>query len=149
MRTRSSAGADRRLRGGEHAPAEDQAVRQREVELPRDEDRVELVPRGVRALRDDPDRLDHGHAPLGELAQQPVLALGNALRQLLQRVVRPVQLDEADDVATDAARDVDMELRRPLLEWEAPRKLEERALVRPRDEPEVAGSASGGNGGDP
>ena len=141
--------ADRRLRRGEHPAAEDQAVRQREVELARDEDRVELVSCRVDALGDDADRLDDGHALLGELAQEPVLALGEALRQLLQRVVRPVQLDEADDVAADAAREVDEELRGPVLEREAPRKLEERALVGPRDEPEVARRTSGGNGGDP
>jgi hypothetical protein len=52
-------------------------------------------------------------------------------------------------MAADAACEVDVELGRPILEREAPRELEERTLVRPRDEPEVAGRASGGNDGDP
>jgi hypothetical protein len=52
-------------------------------------------------------------------------------------------------VPGDAARDVDVQLRRPFLERHAPGKLEERALVGPRNEPEVAGRTSGGNDGDP
>jgi hypothetical protein len=70
------------------------------------------------------------------------------LWQLLQRVIRAVQLDEADDVAADAAREVDVQLRRPILERQVPRELEEAALVGARDETEVCGT-SGGNGGDP
>jgi hypothetical protein len=49
-------------------------------------------------------------------------------------------------VAPDAALDVDDDVVGPFLEWQAPGKSEERALVGARDEAEVI--ASGGNGGD-
>ena len=58
------------------------------------------------------------------------------------------KLDEADDVAADAAREVDVQLRRPILERQAPGEIEEGALVGAGDETEVCGT-SGGNGGDP
>jgi hypothetical protein len=70
------------------------------------------------------------------------------LWQFLQRVVRAVQVDEADDVAADAAREVDVQLRRPILERQVPGEIEEGALVGAGDETEVCGT-SGGNGGDP
>jgi len=59
--------------------------------------------------------------------------------------VRAVQVDEADDVAADAAFDLDVQVGRPVLERQLPGQAEERALVGAGDEPEVA---SGGNGGD-
>ena len=106
----------------------------------RDEDSVEVA-----SLGDDPDRFDCRDAAIAELDEVPVLALGDALRQLLQRVIRPVQVDEADDVAADAARDLDDEIVRPFLERQGPWEAEECALVRARDQPKVI---SGGNGGD-
>jgi len=60
--------------------------------------------------------------------------------------VGAVEVDEADDVAADAALDLDVQLCGPLLERQPPRQPEERALVGAGDEPEVA---SDGNGGDP
>jgi hypothetical protein len=83
-----------------------------------------------------------------ERPQQPVLALGDPRRQLLERVIPAVQLDEADDVAADAALDLDDERLGPLLQWDGPRQVEQRALVLAGDEAEVRGRASGGNGGD-
>jgi hypothetical protein len=132
--------ADDRLRGREHAAAEDEAVRQRELEDARDEDGLE-----VSALGDDPDRVHCRHGAIAQLDQQAVLAFGDALRQLLQRVVRAVQADEPDDVAADAACDVDDEVLGPLLERQAPWEAEKCALIGAGDQPKVI---SGGNGGD-
>jgi hypothetical protein len=139
---------DRRLGGGQHPSPEDEAVRERELEQARDDDRIELLPLGLRTLGDDADRLDRGDAVVGERREKPVLPLRDPLRELLQAVVAAVQRDEADDVAADAALDVDVQLLRPLRERERPGELEERPLVGARDKPEV-GPVSGGNDGVP
>ncbi|HUZ99840.1 MAG TPA: hypothetical protein VMU74_10830 [Gaiellaceae bacterium] len=51
-------------------------------------------------------------------------------------------------MAADAARKIDVQIRRPVLERQVPRELEEGALVGAGDETEMCGT-SGGNGGDP
>jgi hypothetical protein len=132
--------ADDGFWGRQHPPAEDEAIRERELEHTRDDHRIEVA-----SLDDEPDGVDSRHTTLAQIDEEPVLAFGDALRQLLQRVVRPVQVDEPNDVAADAARDLDNQVLGPFLEGQAPREAEERALVRAGDEAEVI--ASGGNGG--
>ena len=80
-RTRRAGGQRRR----EHGPRQHEPVRERVVEVARQQHR--LVARA--ALADDADRLDRRQPELGERAQQPVLALREARRQLLQRVSAP------------------------------------------------------------
>jgi hypothetical protein len=81
-----------------------------------------------------------------ELSEQPVFAQREPLRQLLQRVVDAVQLDEADDVAADPPLDLDQPLLRPLLQRKLPRQVEQGALALAREQAEVRASA--GNGDD-
>jgi hypothetical protein len=125
-------GANRGLGSGQRLAAEDQPVRKRELEVARDEDVRQVV-----ALRDDADRLDRGDLAVGELAEQAVLAVGERRRELLQRVERAVQPDEADDVAADPAQHLDDALGGPLLERHVPRQLEERRLIGARAEAEM------------
>ena len=117
-------------RRGEDGTRQHEPVRQRVLEVAREQHR--LVARA--ALADDADRLDRRQTELCERAQQPVLALREARRQLLQRVERAVVVDEADDVPADAARDVDEPRRLPLLERLAPRQVEEVGMSGARDE---------------
>jgi hypothetical protein len=83
-----------------------------------------------------------------ELPEQPVLAQGQSLWQLLQRVVDAVELDEADDVPADPPLDLDQPLLGPVLQREPPRQVEERPLALAREQAEVGVGASAGNGGD-
>ena len=71
-----------------------------------------LSPRSL----DDADRLDRRQADLRERAQQRYSRAARRRRQLLERVQRAVVVDEADDVAVDAARDLDEPRRLPLRE---------------------------------
>ena len=92
------------------AACEERAKRQRVVEVPRDEDRLQVVASSSR----NPDDLDDGHLLLLEGPKQAVLAPGERLRNLLQRVQRAVVLDEAHDVPADATHDLDETLGRPV-----------------------------------
>ena len=85
--------ADEQLRAGvEQAPPqighaaarEERPERERVVEMPRDQDGLELVA----PFGDHPDRVDDGHLLGREAAQQPVLAPRDRRRQLLERVER-------------------------------------------------------------
>ena len=80
---------------GDAAAGEERPERERVVEVARDQDRVEVAA----AIGDDADGIDHRHLVGGERAQQPVLALRQLDRQLLERVqLRPqpaLVLDEA------------------------------------------------------
>src|SRR5581483_8488713 len=119
---------------------------QGELEVAGDEDRRQLGAAGGGAPVDDADRLDRRHLLGLERRQQAVLARGEPLRQLLQREEASAELDEAHDVATDAALGVDELLRRPFLERQAPREGEERALLGAREETERRGRhLSGGS----
>ena len=62
---------------------------------------------------------------LAELVEQPVLALGDLLGELLDRVDRSGHPNEADDVARDAARQRDQAVRRPLVERGRPWQRQE------------------------
>src|SRR5262249_56590558 len=91
---------------------------------------------GVAAV-DDADRLDRRRVLVLERGQQPVLARCEVGRQLLEREQVPAELDEADDVAPDAALDLDEVGLGPLLERQAPREREERRLLGAREQSEV------------
>ena len=90
---------------------------------------IRAASRPFAALGDDADRLDDRHLLGGERPQQPVLAPRDRRRQLLERVDRrprrAVVLDEAHDVAVDAAHDLDEPVRRPLRQRLVPRQVEE------------------------
>src|SRR5215211_8803996 len=68
------------------------------------------------------------------MPEEPVLALGERLRNLLQRVVDAFDADEADDVAADAALERHEVGLGPLLEPRVPRQVEEPRVERPRDD---------------
>ena len=122
-----------RAQVGDAAAGEERAVGERVLEVARDQHGVQVVA----AAGDDPDRLDDRQALPLEAAQERPLAAGRTLGQLLQRVERAVVLDEAHDVAADAADQVDEPLRLPLLERLAPRQVEEVRMTGARDEVEV------------
>jgi hypothetical protein len=90
------------------------------------------------AVHDDADGAHRRHLLLLEPPQEPVLALGEPRRQLLQREDVKLVLDEADDVAVDAALDLDDELGAPVGERGRPRQPEEVRVAGARDEPECA-----------
>ncbi len=124
-----------RAQVGERGAAEERAVGKRVLEVARDQDRVEVVV----ASGDDADRLDDRQRLALEAPQQRPLAARRPLGQLLQRVERAVVLDEAHDVAADAADQVDEARRLPLLERLLPRQVEEARVARARDQLEVGG----------
>ena len=80
--------------------------------------------------REDAYDLHHGKLSRGQLPQQPVLAPGELVRQLLQRVDRPVVVDEAHDAAADPAHDAHEALGFPLLERVRPGQVEEVRMAR-------------------
>ena len=127
---------------GHAAAGEEGPERQRVVEVPRDQDRVEVAA----ALGDDADGLDDRHLVGGERAEQPVLAPGELDRQLLERVqLRPeraVVLDEANDVAVDPAHDLDEALVLPLGERLVPGQVEEVRVAGARDQLQPGGQLS-------
>ena len=65
------------------AAAEQRAVRQRELQVPGDQDRVERLAVGVEPVGDHADRLDRRGVEPGQVAQQPVLVQGEVLEHLL------------------------------------------------------------------
>ncbi len=113
----------------DHLPRQQAPVGQRELEVARDQDGVQAV-----AVDDDSDRI-HGRYPAArQLAQQPVLALGQRLRDLLERVMRAVVFHEAHDVAPDPAHDLNEPARLPVLERELPGQVEEIRMDSLRDQ---------------
>ena len=117
-------------RRGEDRARQHEAVRQRVLEVPREQHR--FLARA--ALAGDAHRFDHGDAHAAQRAEQPVLARGEARRQFLQRVQRAVVVDEANDVTVDSGGDVDEARRLPLRERPAPRQVEEVRMARAGDE---------------
>ena len=127
---------------GDAAAGEERPERERVVEVPGDQDRVEVAA----AVGDDADGVHHRHLVGRERAEQPVLALGQLDGQLLQRVeLRPepaLVLDEADDVPVDPAHDLDQPLVRPLLERLVPGQVEEVRMPGARDQLQPRGHVS-------
>ncbi len=111
-----------------HHPREQRPVRQRELEVPGDEDRVERFTGDGLPSGDDADRLDRrGLQPL-ESAQQLVLVVGQPLDHFLERVNVTVDPGEPHDMAGDAAwQRYEMDVR-PLGERHVPRQVEQRLL---------------------
>jgi hypothetical protein len=77
----------------------------------------------------DADDLDARETVARELAQQVVFAVRVLVRQLLERVVRAVVLDEAHDVTADPRSTIARPLDVPLLERVVPRQVEEVRLA--------------------
>ena len=92
---------------------EERAVRERVLEVARDQDRVELVrPRSVTM----PTASTTGMPWLASRRSSVLLAPRRPFRQLLQRVERAVVLDEPHDMAADAADQIDDPVGLPFLE---------------------------------
>ena len=127
-----------RAQVGDAAAREENAIRQRVVEMTRDQRRVELVA----ARGDDPDRLDDRQTLSLEAPQQRPLAPGRALGELLDGVERAVVFEEADDVAADPTDQRDEALRLPVLERGAPGQVEEARVARARDQLEGRAQAA-------
>ena len=73
----------------------------------------------------NPTTFDHRHRCRGQLAQKPILALGERLGQLLERVQGAVVVHEAHNVAADAARDLHEARRLPACQRLGPRQVQE------------------------
>ena len=69
--------------------------------------------------------LDHRDEQPVELGKQPVLTLGQAVGQLLERVDRLPVAHEADDMPGNPPRDIDKALVAPRLERKIPWQVEE------------------------
>ena len=107
-------------RAGDELARDDEAAREREVEVARDEGVRQLA-----ALADDPDRLDRGDRLVLERSEEAVLPLRDALGQLLEGEELAVVVHEADDVGADAAGRDDEALVVPVVERLAPGEVEE------------------------
>ncbi len=119
-----------RAQVGDAGAREQSAVGQGVVEVPGDQDRVEIVaPRGH-----DPDGLDDGERLSLQAAEERPLAPGGALRQLLDRVQRAVVLDEANDMAADPAHHGDEPVRLPVFERRLPGQVEKARMARAGDQ---------------
>jgi hypothetical protein len=64
-----------------------------------------------------------------QVAQQPVLTQGEAFGELLERVEGAVVVDEPNDVAVQAAGDVDEARRLPFLQRQVPGQVAEVRLA--------------------
>ena len=115
---------------GDAVRPEQRAVREREVEVTGDQDGLEVA----RASAHDADDLDDGDRLVGQPPQEAVLAPGEPLRQLLERVDGAVVVDEPNDVAADPAHDLDEALVLPALERLLPRQVEEVRMPRAREQ---------------
>ena len=105
---------------GAHPVGEQRPVGQRELQVAGDEHRVQRLTLGALPPGDDRERLDAGRVLPVELLEHPVLVERGGLDDLLGRVHRPADLDEADDVAGDAAGQRHQVLDRPLRQGSAP-----------------------------
>ena len=114
---------------GTQVAGEHRAVRQRPRQVLGDQDGVQR--RAVRRLasRHDTDRDDGGHVGALEVAQQPVLAQGVGLDDLLERVHLRVDPDEAHDVARDAPWERNEVPGGPLLQRHVPGQVDQRGLL--------------------
>ena len=127
-----------RAQVGDAAARKENAIRQRVVEMTRDQRRVEIVA----ARGDDPDGLDDRQTLPLQAPQQRPLAPGRALGELLDGVERAVVFEEADDVAADPTDQRDEALRLPVLERGAPGQVEEARVARARDQLEGRAQAA-------
>ena len=108
----------------EPAPHQQRAVRQRVVDVAGDHQ-----PLADGALRHDRHHLRSGEAALGDRPQQPVLAVGEVVGQLLHDVAHAGQLDQLDDVAVETDHAVHVG-QRPVLEPLVERKLGDPGVLR-------------------
>ena len=96
------------VRDGQSAARQQAAVRQRVVEVARDEEPVAAA----RAVGDDGDDGRRREPILGEAAQEAVLAQRKAVGQLLDHVGRAVavgaELDQLDDMAVQTEHRMDV-----------------------------------------
>jgi hypothetical protein len=111
------------------AGREEGAVGERELQVPGDQRCGERLAVRVDAVQDDADRLDRRQAPALQVEQELVLALGEGLLDLLDRVHGAAEPDEAHDVPRDASRQRDDEVVGPLLQRHVPGQERELRLV--------------------
>ena len=124
---------------GDAAAREQRAVRQREVEVPRDQDGLELVA----AVGDDADRLDDRHLVGREARSSPYSRRATRRGQLLERVERrPVAPSYSTKRTTWRWMPRTTSTSRsdlPLLERLVPRQVEEVGMPGPGDELQPGG----------
>ena len=107
-----------------HRQGKQRAVGEGELQVLGDESRVEFLALGGLAARDDGDRLDgRGVQPL-QVTQAVVLVMGDRRTDLLDREHATGQIDEAHDVAGNAAGQCREQVGRPLLEGNIPREVQ-------------------------
>ena len=119
---------------GTHPLAEDGAVGQRELQVPGEQAGVERLAVLVDPTGDDGQRLDGRHVEATQVAQGLELPAGQRLGDLLDRQDRPAELDEADDVARDAAGERREVALRPVLQRDLPGQVEHRRVRLDRGE---------------
>src|SRR5665648_52567 len=122
-------GVDQPARGVRlQALAEQSAVGQGELQMLGDQ--YGLQPLAVRVLPagDHPDRFHARHADPAQCPQQLVLAVGDALTDLLHGDDAPGQLDEPHHVPGDAAGEGGEVLGRPVLQRDVPGQVEDRRV---------------------
>jgi hypothetical protein len=107
---------------------EERPVRQRELQVPGDQDGLQRLAVGVDRSVTVATASDRGEVDPLERAQQVVLLFGDPLAGLLQGVDRLVELDEPDDVPGDALRQSHQVVGGPLLERDAPRQIQQRRV---------------------
>ena len=116
------------VRDGQAAARQQGAVRERVVEVARDEQPVSAA----RAVGDDGDDRRRREPILGETAQEAVLAQGKAVGQLLDHVGSAVsvgaELHELDDMAVQPEHGVDVR-QVPVLEIDAERQRPDVGMV--------------------
>src|SRR5918996_445745 len=127
---------ERAERCREEPPPKDDAVRERVVEVARDEDGGKLLALPRTPVPHDRDGRHRRQIVALQAPKEPVLALADLRRKLLQRVVRAVSLDEADDVTSDPALELDDELRGPPGERKMPGEVEKARIPGAGDETE-------------
>ena len=116
---------------GDARPAEQAAIRQREVEVPRDQHGLGLVPvLGPALLVTTPTASTTGTTASASARSSRYSCRAIARRQRLERIERLAVAHEAHDVAVDAARHLDDALALPLGERLAPGQVEEVGVAR-------------------
>jgi hypothetical protein len=136
-------GVDEARRGvGPQLLREERPVGERELEVPRDEHRLERVAVLVGAVHDHRDGL---HARDLEPLQRPqhvVLAAGHLVGRLLDGDDVAGEVREAHEVPGDALREGRDRRGGPLVERQLPRQVEERGIDRRRGDVQGSGHAA-------
>ena len=114
-----------------HREGKERAVGEGELQVLGDEHRVELFAVHSDAARDDRNRVDRRVRPGASRSRSMSYSWWATVSPIsLTARTRPGQVHEAHDVAGNAARQGSEKRRRPLLQRNVPREVEERGLGR-------------------